>query len=117
MDRLNRKIVREETANLEWHNEPDAAEWERFLRRFEHRDHVEWHEINETVPATWTTTAPPRGDLVRVIRDEESQQGTILSIPLVPIGNTSVPATVSSRHFFARVRHDQESLELSFFGL
>lgn len=102
--------------DLEWDTDSDAAEWKRFLARFEHHEYSLWREIAERIPATWNVTPLAAGEVVRVCRAAGDNRAAILTMSLIPVGEAALPETIGSDHFLGVVSDDQETLNVSFFG-
>jgi hypothetical protein len=98
-----------------WESEDDRAEWNRFLQRFDHREHSIWRRLEFDLPVRWYGQPRKAGTRVRVSFKKGDAKAAVLGVSLDLLGETSVP-NVTTTHFFGIVGSDQTSLRVSFFG-
>jgi hypothetical protein len=108
-------ILRGEVPEPTWESADEKAEWERFLQKFDHREHGDWERQIFDLPVRWYGMPIKAGSRVRVSCQRGERTASVLSVSLDPLGETVVP-DVATTHFFGIVREDQKSLEVSFFG-
>jgi hypothetical protein len=83
-----------------WETEYESTEWNRFVARFDHRDHRQRLLKPVRLRATWHDDKPPKHKApVLVSRMPGQSRALISSISSLPLGTTTLPARVRGSYF------------------
>jgi hypothetical protein len=99
-----------------WDSADEQCEWNRFLARFEHRNHRPRRLTSVTLRVWWKKDAPPKTKTpVRVSRSADGTDALVSSISSLLLGESSLPDHVIGDYFTGRVQEDQETVRISAF--
>jgi hypothetical protein len=99
-----------------WGSADEQCEWDRFLARFDHRNHRRRRLKSVTLRVQWQRNEPPKANTpVRVSRSAGEAEALVSSISSLLLGEASLPDRVIGDYFTGRVRADRETVRISAF--
>jgi hypothetical protein len=99
-----------------WGSTDEQCEWDRFLARFDHRNHRRRRLKTVTLRVQWQRVEPPKAKApVRLSRSAGETDALVSSISSLLLGEASLPDNVIGNYFTGRVRSDRETVRISAF--
>jgi hypothetical protein len=99
-----------------WDSPEEQCEWDRFLARFDHRNHRPRRLKSVTLRVQWMKVERPKAKTpVRVSRSAGETDALVSSISSLLLGEASLPGHVIGDYFTGRVREDRETVRISAF--